>query len=130
VTQSTGVTSNGTGNRPNRIGSGVLADRGQKKWFDTSAFAALTETTGTYGNAGRNILMSPSTRTLDMSLVKNTDFFERLHTQFRAEFFNLANTPQFAAPNATIGSASAGIISSLLSNTPMRQIQFGLKVSF
>ena len=130
VTQSTGLTSNGTGNRPNRTGSGVLANRNQKMWFDTSAFAAVTETTGTYGNSGRNILMSPSNRTLDMSLVKNTDIFERVHTQFRAEFFNLANTPQFAAPNSTIGSASIGIISSLLSNTPMRQIQFGMKVSF
>jgi hypothetical protein len=48
--------------------------------------------------------------------------------QFRAEFFNLFNHPQFDLPNSSIGSPSAGRISSTV-GTP-RDIQFSLRVSF
>ena len=53
---------------------------------------------------------------------------ERWRVQFRTEFFNLFNTPQFDLPNATIGVSNAGTITSTV-GTP-RQIQFGLKVVF
>jgi len=129
VTQSQGVLSTGTGNRPNRIATGVLAHRGPHEWFDTTAFVQVPDTTGTYGTAGRDILASPPTRQQDFSIVKNTNF-EKIHTQFRCEFFNIANTPQFAAPNAVLGTGTFGSITSLLANTPMRQIQFALKIGF
>jgi Carboxypeptidase regulatory-like domain len=129
VTQSQGVLSTGTGNRPNRIKSGALDGRSQSKWFDTTAFTQVIDTTGTYGNSGRNILSSPPTRTQDLSIFKNTNFL-KINSQFRCEFFNISNTPQFAAPNSTLGAAGFGSISSLLFNTPMRQIQFGLKLNF
>jgi hypothetical protein len=48
--------------------------------------------------------------------------------QFRAEFFNLGNHPNFAPPNSTVNSTSNGIISSTV--TDARQIQFGLRVDF
>jgi hypothetical protein len=129
VTQSQGVLSTGTGNRPNRIKSGAMSSRGQKQWFDTTAFVKVPDTTGTYGNSGRDILASPPARTQDFSIVKNTTF-EKLQTQFRCEFFNIANTPQFGPPNASLGTATFGTITSLLYNTPMRQIQFALKLGF
>jgi hypothetical protein len=46
------------------------------------------------------------------------------------KFFNALNHPQFAGPGSSIGTATAGIISSLLYNTPMRQIQIAMKLNF
>jgi hypothetical protein len=62
--------------------------------------------------------------------VKNTRFKERFEHQFKIEMFNALNHAQFAAPGTSIGTATAGVISSLLYNTPMRQIQLAMKLSF
>jgi hypothetical protein len=62
--------------------------------------------------------------------VKNTRFRERFEHQLKFEFFNAFNHPQFSGPGSSIGTASAGVISSLLYNTPMRQIQVVMKVNF
>ena len=48
--------------------------------------------------------------------------------QFRADAFNLFNTPQFGFPNANIGSPTAGRIASTVGDN--RQMQFALKVDF
>jgi hypothetical protein len=130
VTQQQRLLSTGTDNRPDRIGDGALANPTPDRWFDVNAFRATADNTGTYGNAGRNILRAPGQANLDISLVKVTRFRERLEHQLRVEFFNALNHPQFAAPGATIGAASAGVISSLLFNTPMRQVQIAMKLSF
>ena len=64
----------------------------------------------------------------DWSLFKDFSPSESWRIQFRAEFFNLFNTPQFALPNATIGNPSAGVITSTIGNN--RQVQLGLRLSF
>ncbi len=51
-----------------------------------------------------------------------------IRTQFRSEFYNLFNHPQFAAPNGTITSQSFGQVTA--QNNSPRDIQFGLKISF
>jgi hypothetical protein len=53
---------------------------------------------GTLGNMGRNTLQDSGFRDFDLSVAKNFHFGERLHAQFRAEFFNLLNHPNFANP--------------------------------
>jgi hypothetical protein len=53
---------------------------------------------------------------------------ENKRLQFRAEFFNLGNHPNFAPPNSTVNSTSVGIITSTV--TEARQIQFGLRLDF
>jgi len=53
---------------------------------------------------------------------------ERYRLQFRGEFFNFLNHPQFDLPNGTIGSAAAGTISSTVGSP--RDIQFSLRLSF
>jgi hypothetical protein len=130
VGQQQGLLSTGTGNRPNRIASGTLANPTPDHWFDLTAFQPTTDNTGTYGNSGRDILRAPGYVQADLSLVKNTRFKEHFEHQFKTEMFNALNHAQFAAPGSTIGTATAGVISSLLYNTPMRQIQIAMKLSF
>jgi hypothetical protein len=86
----------------------------------------------TFSNVSR---ISPNVRSdsltnFDFALFKTTNFgaSERYGVQFRAEFFNLFNTPQFGIPNATIGYAGAGVVSSQANNP--RLIQFALKFMF
>jgi len=50
--------------------------------------------------------------------------------QLKFELFNAFNHPQSAGPGSSIDTATAGVISSLLFNSPMRQIQIAMKLSF
>ena len=53
---------------------------------------------------------------------------ERVRAQFRAEFFNLFNTPRFDLPNTQFGTLNFGVVSNQIN--PPRIIQFGLKLMF
>lgn len=55
---------------------------------------------GTFGNLSRNSIYGPGYTNIDFSLLKNTQLFEHLGIQFRAEFFNILNHPNFALPSA------------------------------
>jgi hypothetical protein len=111
--------------RPNRLGSGRLDDPAIDLWFDKTAFTVPAQFT--YGNSGATILREDSYKTLDFSLFKQ--FRIRDHRlQFRAEAFNLTNTPSFNAPNTAIDTAAGGRVTSTAS-TP-RQMQFALKYEF
>ena len=123
---------NAGGSRPNRLKSGEIDNPDPAHWFDTS-FNTPDAAWGnpaqfTYGNGGRNILRGPGRVNWDFSIFKNFPFTERWNVQFRAESFNLFNTPQFGLPNSNIGSAAAGTITSLAGNP--RQLQFALRLSF
>ena len=125
-TANSATVNTGTGSRPDRIGSGEVSNPTVDRWFDPSAFA--TPAQFTYGNSGRNILFGPGRTNFDFSLFKEFRITEGVKLQFRTEFFNLFNTPQFDLPNAAIGAGSAGTITGIV-GTP-RQIQFGLKLVF
>jgi hypothetical protein len=58
----------------------------------------LPPSLGTFGTMGRNIFRDFGLRNVDFSAMKNFRFGERLNVQFRAEFFNLFNHPNFANP--------------------------------
>ena len=128
--------STGTGNRPNRICDGSISNPTIDKWFDTSCFVAPTDLTGTYGNAGRNIIRGPGAFNIDASLIKNTKI-GHVATEFRIEAFNVLNHPQFGNPNTTVGNAAYGTIAAMLSSpscatcgTVERQVQLGAKFRF
>jgi hypothetical protein len=53
---------------------------------------------GTFGTSGRNIWRDPGLRNWDLSVTKQFKFQERLTAQFRAEFFNVLNHPNFTNP--------------------------------
>ena len=124
--------SNSGGSKPDRLTSGELSNPTITHWFDTSfntpGAAWATPKQYTYGNGGRNILRGPHRTNLDFSIFKQFALTERFSLQFRSEFFNIFNHPQFDLPNATIGNAAAGVISSTV-GTP-RDIQFSLRLMF
>ena len=103
-------------------------------WFNTACFALQPQ--GTYGNAGRDIIIGPNLWNLDDSLTKDfkvTKISEQFRVQFRAEAFNILNHPSFQNPNTTIFAgtalnASAGKITA--TNSSPRQIQLALKIVF
>jgi carboxypeptidase family protein len=114
------------GQRPNRIASGELDNPTPERWFDVSAFVLPAQFT--YGNSGANILREDRYKSLDFSVFKQFRITEGSQLQFRAEAFNLTNTPSFAIPNTAIDTSSGGRVTSTFS-TP-RQIQFALKYNF
>jgi hypothetical protein len=115
----------GANDRPNLAGNPDLSNPTTSQWFNTAAFAFPAP--GTFGNAGRNILEGPGFQSVNASLVKNTNFTERVKLQFRAEAFNLFNHPNFNLPDNFLGSPTFGRITS--ARDP-RHIQFGLKLLF
>ncbi|MCI0389203.1 MAG: TonB-dependent receptor [Acidobacteria bacterium] len=81
-----------------------------------------------FGNSGPGIVRGPDQRNFDLSIIKRTRVTEKSDIEFRVEFFNAFNTPQFANPNSVFGSASFGAISATAVNP--RLIQLALKLNF
>ena len=91
--------------------------------------------TGTFGNLARNALRGPAAFNWDFSLSKNFTVHEMNRIQFRAEMFNIANTPQFGLPGAGLNAPanfgrSLGTIGTLSGFGSNRQIQFALRYTF
>jgi len=124
------------GQRPNKNGSGVLSGSPESRlnqWFDTSVFSVPTPYT--YGTESRvdSVLRTQGINNFDFALFKTTNFGpeNKLGIQFRAEFFNLFNKPQFGPPATTCcqpDQPSFGVVSSQV-NEP-RLIQFALRFLF
>ena len=109
--------------------SGKVGDSGT--YFDTSAFARVTEVR--FGNVGRNTLRGPGVVNLDMSLFRTFKLTQTVDLQFRAEAFNVTNTPHFGLPDGDVNSSNFGQILSLNSDLAAgasRQFRFGLRLSF
>jgi hypothetical protein len=115
-----------SGQRPVLIGDPVLANPTPNDWFNVNAFAMPAKYT--YGNSGRNILQADNLIQLDLTLEKRFNIVEKTQLEFRAEAFNVLNRPTFSAPGASIGSASAPVVTSTLNAD--RILQFALKLYF
>jgi Carboxypeptidase regulatory-like domain len=100
------------------------------EWFNTAAFSLPPAFT--FGNVSRTIgnVRSPGLHNLDFSLNKETQLVEQLRMQFRADFFNLTNTPHFALPDTSMSDATFGQLNTLLPSPPPREVQFALKFIF
>ncbi len=82
-----------------------------------------------FGDSGLGIILGPGQVNWDTSLMKTTHLTERHIIQFRADFFNILNHPEFANPGVAQNTPNTfGVITSTVSNP--RIIQFGLKYMF
>jgi hypothetical protein len=112
------------------------------RWLNTSLFAQPAA--GTYGNVGKNSFRGPTLWNVDTGLLKNfypMPAHENISLQFRGEFFNVFNHPQFADPNTTLSNASNGSFGNIRSTVGVaagnlagsadsRIIQLALKLTF
>jgi hypothetical protein len=80
--------------------------------------------------SGRNAFTGPSFFNSDMSLFKNFAITERVGAQFRFEAFNVFNHVNLGQPNNCIDCSGSGLITGLAANASMRQLNFGMKVTF
>ena len=102
---------------------------------------------GTFGTMGRNIFRDTGFRNVDFTIAKNWKFRERFGAQFRAEFFNIFNHPNFANPfggqngyahnDPSAGGFGCGCATPdvaaanpIIGSGGSRAIQLGLKLSF
>jgi len=113
--------------RPNLVGRPSLSpgDRTPAHFFNTSAFATAPQFT--IGTASRNPVRGPAYRDFDFALVKHTTLYRETALEFRAEVFNVTNTPAFSQPNGSFGSAAFGSITSTV--TDPRVMQLAVRIS-
>jgi hypothetical protein len=104
-------------------------------FFDTSAFARVTEVR--FGNVGRNTMRGPGVVNLDLSLFRSFKLNDRFNLQFRAEAFNVTNTPHFANPadleTNDVNSSDFGRIFATdpdIAAARSREFRFGLHLLF
>jgi len=121
----------------NKQRSGSAVSR-LNEWFNTDCFTAPSglDASGqqnnpwTFGNEARvdASLRQQGVNNFDFAVFKRTTIYERMNLEFRAEFFNLFNHPQFGPPNGTETSSTFASVTNTVNNP--RLVQLGLKLSF
>jgi len=98
------------------------------EWFNKSVFSAPGPFE--FGSAPRTLpdVRGDGANNFDISFFKNFVITERIGLQFRGEFFNIFNSPQFAEPNGAFGNAAFGSVTAQL-NDP-RDVQLALRLTF
>ncbi|MBI3894429.1 MAG: TonB-dependent receptor [Acidobacteria bacterium] len=131
----TGLTDSGSSRpnlKPGANNNPVLG--GPDQYFDPTAFELQPR--GFFGNAGVGTIIGPGYTNLDFGLVKNFLIGERQRVEFRAEFFNILNHPNFLRPSGVIHRSRTAVFpdpqGGRIEDTvnPARQIQFALKLEF
>ncbi|HYI96480.1 MAG TPA: TonB-dependent receptor [Bryobacteraceae bacterium] len=118
--------------RANRSKDPVLpsSERTTDRWFDTSAFSIAAPYTMPNDSLTQPRLRDPGRRNFDISLFRTQRFGERWMAQFRAEFYNLFNTPALSLGNTSSVTVNAPQFGRILIGTNPRNIQFGLRIVF
>ncbi len=116
-------------NRPDRLSNcnASAANHSQYQWINPTCFPAAAD--GELGNASRVPAIGPDFVNSDFSVIK--DFAlprEGMGLNFRAEFFNLFNHPQYGNPIGDINSPGFGAVNSTVNNP--RLVQLALKLTF
>jgi Carboxypeptidase regulatory-like domain len=127
----TGANVLSSGSIESRVTSGLTGGPG---YFNAGVFCAPPVVTGAgnsgtlFGNTAGGIVLGPGQNNWDMSLAKLISIREAQSLQFRAEFFNTFNKPQFSLPSASVNGGSLGEITA--TSVSPRIIQLALKYSF
>jgi hypothetical protein len=131
---------NNTSQRPDLVPGVSLTPPGGKnlaEWINSAAFAVPAA--GTFGDAPRNVARGPGAWQIDLGAAKRIHLGESGWLEFRSEFFNIFNHPQYGLPQATFGIPGFGSITQTVntttpaspvgSGTP-REMQFALRIGF
>jgi hypothetical protein len=116
-------------NRPNQVAgcSTYSADHSKLQWINATCFVAPP--IGQLGNASRVPVVGPDFVNTDFSVIKQFVLPRKeMGLNFRAEFFNLFNHPQFGMPINDISALGFGSVNSTVNNP--RLVQLALKLSF
>jgi hypothetical protein len=120
--------------RPNLTGQSVTAGGGSlRKWFNTSAYSAPSDTPGFcdyFGSAPRDSIVGPGTVSNNMSLSKTVSMGETRTLEMRATIDNVFNTVQYSGVDTTYGDPKFGEVTSTANNGQMRQFQFLARFRF
>jgi hypothetical protein len=106
-------------------GPTMLANPGPDGWFNPAAFASAPQ--GRFGNSGNGNVRDPGLQLYNFSVARFFPLTERLKLQFRADFLNAFNHPNFQSPENSLSNSAFGTISSAY---PPRNIQFSMKLAF
>jgi hypothetical protein len=130
-----------TFNVPDRVaGVDMYSHQGVDQYFNPAAFkvpGTVRSNSGAqiqmFGDSARHVARGPGSVNFDFSVFKSSRITERTTLQFRAEMFNLTNTPTFFLASASTAPLTVGspVFGKLTNGTSVgRQIQFGLKLIF
>ena len=109
-----------------RAGGNTLGQVGlRSRWFDTASYRQPLA--GEFGDVGLGTERGPGLASYDISIQKEFPIGERFRLEFRAEFFNLTNTPIFSSPNRAVQSPTFGELAGAQGE---RQGQLGLRLTF
>lgn len=127
------LTGSPSGVRLTVTGNPVLENPTNDRWFDTSVFSAVNETTQ------RQIrtfpvtfpgLVGPSTFQTDATLSKSFTIREGMRLEARLEVYNVLNNINWDNPNVTFGNANFGKVIAKRGAYVGREVQYGLRFVF
>ena len=115
-------------NRPDKVSgcNPYAANHGQHQYINPACF--VQPAAGELGDAARVPVTGPDFVNSDFSIIKQFALHREMGLNFRAEFFNLFNHPEFGAPVSDINAIGFGAVNSTVNNP--RLIQLALKLSF
>ncbi|MCW5980638.1 MAG: TonB-dependent receptor [Bryobacteraceae bacterium] len=118
--------------RPDRIGDGNLPgdQRTLERWFDTSAFVFPPEGAGRFGTSGNHVLQGPSMSVFHFGATKEIPLHERARLKLEMVSTNFFNHPNFANPNAVVGTSPFGRVLSTISTDGNRDFQLTARLTF
>jgi hypothetical protein len=112
--------------------SGYLSNPTTADYFNVNAFSIPASDIGRFGNCGVGTLAGPGTTVFSSSVGKTFAISERVGVRYEAQFANLFNLLNKAAPNMNVASSSFGLISQsqLVEQAGPRSIQMMLRFQF
>jgi hypothetical protein len=112
-------------NRPDLVGNPHISNPTSTRFFDPSAFR-IPET-GSFGNSGRNVIIGPGIRNIDLALSRSLRLSDSTRAQFRADFYNVFDFTNLVPPPTMQNFADSADFGALFVARSPRIVQLGLK---
>ncbi len=118
--------------RGNRLSDPVLSgdQRTASRWFDTNAFTAAPAYTMPTDSLMQPRLREPNRANFDLVFIRNQPIGERYNVQFRAECYNVFNTPDLRLGTGNSSTLNTAQFGQILSGSNPRNIQLGMRILF